>query len=231
MLSFFYFLFSQAPPPHQLNPSTSLLHPANTNTPSSHWKTSVFWGQGRGPTSNLPQSSHMKHLDCSQGEAGRKELGVCSRGGRRVFFWKGAGVRASGWLSLGLKKGLFECSVLSCTRQRSTHIIQRVTWANGQPSCTPLPPLSLSCNEKQKQGVPQILCLATHLPPPPKKTLAFLLTYSSQAPPVCSPHILPGMQRIEMCTDALSPLLLPHKNKMNVCTVWYSSLQKYHFFS
>ena len=86
--SFFYFLLSLGAassfPPHPLNPPTPLLHPANINTPSSHWKTSVFWGQGWGPTSNLPQPSHMKHLESGQGEAGRKELGVGSTGGRGV---------------------------------------------------------------------------------------------------------------------------------------------------
>ncbi|TNN61919.1 hypothetical protein EYF80_027846 [Liparis tanakae] len=59
-----------------LNPSTPLLHPANTNTPSSHWKTSVFLGQGRGPTFNLPQLSHMKQLDCGQGKQAGRSWGI-----------------------------------------------------------------------------------------------------------------------------------------------------------
>lgn len=71
------------PQPNPINwtPPPILLHPANTNTPSSHWKTSVFWGQAQGSTSNLPQWSHMKHLEAGQGKQGRKELGFCSRGG------------------------------------------------------------------------------------------------------------------------------------------------------
>lgn len=91
------------PSPINWTPPPILLHPANTNTPSSHWKTSVFWGQAQGSTSNLPQWSHMKHLEAGQGKQGRKELGFCSRGGG----WgnlDGSKVRASGWLSLGLKK-------------------------------------------------------------------------------------------------------------------------------
>lgn len=152
----------------RLPPSVESLHPSAPPCQHQHTliplETSVFWGQGRGSTSNLPQSNHMKHLDCGQGKWAGRSWGSTAERGEECFL-EGRGVRASGWLSLGLKKGLFECSVLSCTRQRSTHIIQRVTWANGPPSWTPLPPLSLSCTEKQKQGVPQILCLTTHLSP------------------------------------------------------------------
>lgn len=88
---------------HHLSPSTPLLHPANTNTPSSHWKTSVFWGQGRGSTSNLPQSSHMKHLDYSQGKR-QEGAGVLQPRWGWGGGLEGSGVRASGWLSLGFKK-------------------------------------------------------------------------------------------------------------------------------
>lgn len=90
VLSVFYYLLSQGaspPTPHSLNPFNSLLHPANTNTPSSRWKTSVFWGQGRGATSNLPQLSHMKHLVCSQGKQAGRSRGSAAEGEEEACFW------------------------------------------------------------------------------------------------------------------------------------------------
>lgn len=105
MLRRFYFLLSRGriPPIPQINEINEplLLHPANTNTLSSCWKTSFFWGQGQGSTSNLPQSGHMKHLDQGQGKQGRKEL---VGDGEGVGAREGAGSELVDDLPLGWKK-------------------------------------------------------------------------------------------------------------------------------
>lgn len=112
----------------------------------------------------------------------------------------------------GLKKGPFQCSVLSCTRQRSIRIIQRVTWANGQPSCTsPCPHCSLIAkNKKQKQGV-SLNTLPDYPPQENSFSVFFHQCYSPQALHVSWPHILPATQKREVCPGAL----WPHKKQMS----------------
>lgn len=151
----------------RLNPFNPLLHPANTNTPCSHWKTSVFWGQGGGRPPTCLKSSHMKHLVCGQGKQAGRSGGVCStRGGEGVLFWereRGLSSPVTSFPRAGKKKGgiWMQCAQL---HQGAHHPKGNLS----QPSCTPHPKphSSLVIKSKNKASPPhhhpkKILCLTT----------------------------------------------------------------------